>query len=251
MADKPTLAFFSLACCEGCQLQVLAANEKLLPILERADIVRFREASDGDADHYNITFVEGSIVTPHDIERIQAIRAKTDVLVALGACATIGGVNTVKNFQDPDDVAEYVYGDKKDWFPHISTRPLSAEVKVDAEIHGCPINTYEFLEAAKCLLMGKPYRQPNYPVCVDCKLAGNVCLWHKGIPCLGVVTRAGCAPFLCPSAGHKCIGCRGLVDDPNTQAAEDVMAEFGLTVEDVFREFSLFQGNYEQVEKMK
>ena len=251
MADKPTLAFFSLACCEGCQLQVLAANEKLLPILERADIVRFREASDGDADHYSITFVEGSIVTPHDIERIQAIRAKTDVLVALGACATIAGVNAVKNFQDPADVAACVYGEKKDWFPHIPARPLSAEVTVDAEIHGCPITTEEFLEVAKCLLMDKPYRPPNYPVCVDCKLAGNVCLWHKGIPCLGVVTRAGCAPFLCPSAGHKCIGCRGLVDDPNTQAAEDVMAEFGLTVEDVFREFSLFQGNYEQVAKMK
>ena len=251
MADQPKLAFFSLACCEGCQLQVLAANEKLLPILERADIVRFREASDGDADHYDITFVEGSIVTDHDIERIREIRAKTDVLVALGACATIGGVNVVKNFQDPDDVAAYVYGEKKDWFPHISARPLSAEVQVDAEIHGCPINTREFLEVAKCLLMGKPYVQPNYPVCVDCKLAGNVCLWNKGIPCLGVVTRAGCDPFLCPSAGHKCIGCRGLVDNPNTQAAADVMAEFGLTVDDVFREFSLFQGNYDEVAKMK
>ncbi|MBL7140534.1 MAG: NADH:ubiquinone oxidoreductase [Planctomycetes bacterium] len=251
MADKPTLAFFSLACCEGCQLQVLAANEKLLPILERADIVRFREASDGDADHYNVTFLEGSIVTEHDIERAKAIRAKTDVLVALGACATIGGVNVIKNFQESDDVAEYVYGDKKDWFPHIPTRPLKAEVQVDVEIHGCPINTCEFLEVAKCLLMGKPYRQPNYPVCVPCKLAGNVCLWHKGVPCLGVVTRAGCEPFLCPSAGHKCIGCRGLVDNPNTEAAADVMAEFGLTVEEVFREFSLFQGIYDDVAKMK
>ena len=249
MAEKPKLAFFSLACCEGCQLQVLNWEDRLLPILERADIVRFREASDGDADHYTITFVEGSIVTPHDIERIKAIRAKTDVLVALGACATIGGVNLLKNFQDPDDVAEYVYGDKKDWFPHIKARPLKAEVKVDVELHGCPINPEEFLEATKCLLMGKPYRPPNYPVCVDCKLAGNVCLWHKGVPCLGVVTRAGCAPFLCPSAGHKCIGCRGLVDNPNAQAAKDVMAEFGLTVEDIFREFRLFQGIYDEVAK--
>jgi len=234
MADKPTLAFFSLACCEGCQLQVLAANERLLPILERADIVRFREAADGDADHYDITFVEGSIVTEHDIERAKAIRAKTDLLVALGACATIGGVNAVKNFQDPDDVAACVYGEKKDWFPHIPARPLSAEVRVDAEIHGCPINTEEFLQVVKCLLMGKPYRQPNYPVCVDCKLA---------------VTRAGCAPFLCPSAGHKCIGCRGLVDNPNTDAAKDVMAEFGLSAEDVLREFRLFQGLYDEVAK--
>ncbi len=249
MPEKPKLAFFSLACCEGCQLQVLNAEERLLPVLERADIVRFREASDGDADHYNITFVEGSIVTAHDIERIQEIRAKTDVLVALGACATIGGVNLIKNFQHPDDVARYVYGDKKDWFPHIAARPLKAEVEVDAEIHGCPITSEEFLEAAKCLLMGKPFKAPNYPVCVDCKLADNVCLWHKGVPCLGVVTRAGCRPYLCPTAGHKCIGCRGLVDNPNTDAAKDVMAEFGLSVEDILREFRLLEGLYDEVAK--
>ena len=247
MAAKPTLAFFSLACCEGCQLQVLACEEKLLPILEKVDIVRFREAADGDADHYNIAFVEGSIVTAHDIERIRRIRAKTDTLVALGACATIAGVNAIKNFQDPDDVVAYVYGDKKEWFPHIAARPLKAEVQVDAEIHGCPINSDEFLEVVTCLLLGKPYRQPNYPVCVDCKLADNVCLWNKGIPCLGVVTRAGCAPLMCPSAGHKCIGCRGLVDNPNTQAAKDVMAEFGLTMDDILREFRLFQGIYDEV----
>jgi coenzyme F420-reducing hydrogenase gamma subunit len=249
MADKPKLAFFSLACCEGCQLQVLNAEERLLPILERVDIVRFREASDGDADHYNITFVEGSILTDHDLERAKAIRAKTDLLVALGACATIGGVNLIKNFQDPDDVARYVYADKKDWFPHIKGRPLKAEVQVDAEIHGCPITSEEFLDAAKCLLLGKPWRQKNYPVCVDCKLADNVCLWHKGVPCLGIVTRAGCAPYLCPTAGHKCIGCRGLVDEPNADAAKDVMAEFGLSVEDVLREFRLFQGMFDQVAK--
>jgi len=249
MADKPKLAFFSLACCEGCQLQVLNAEERLLPILERVEIVRFREASDGDADHYNITFVEGSIVTEHDIERIKAIRAKTDLLVALGACATIGGVNMIKNFQEPDDVARCVYADKKDWFPHIAARPLKAEVKVDVEIHGCPITSEEFLEVVRCLLMGKPYKQPNYPVCVDCKLADNVCLWNKGIPCLGIVTRAGCAPHLCPSAGHKCIGCRGLVDNPNAQAAKDVMAEFGLTMDDILREFRLFQGTFDEVAK--
>ncbi len=246
---KPALMFDALSCCEGCELQVVNCGPALLPILERADIVRFREASDGDADHYNIAFVEGSLVTEHDIEKIKEIRAKTDVLVALGACATIGGVNMLKNFQDPDDVAQYVYGDKKAWFPHIAARPLKAEVKVDAEIHGCPINPEEFLAAAKCLLMGKPYKQPNYPVCVDCKLADNVCLWHKGLPCLGIVTRAGCAPFMCPSAGHKCIGCRGLVDEPNAQAAKDVMAEFGLTVDDILREFRLFQGLYDEVAK--
>jgi len=246
---KPVLMFDALSCCEGCELQVLNCETDLLPILAACDIGRFREASDGDVDHYDIAFVEGSIVTAHDIERIQEIRAKSGLLVALGACATIGGVNMLKNFQDPDSVSTAVYGDKKAWFPHIPARPLKAEVKVDAEIHGCPINPQEFLEAAKCLLMGKPFRQPNYPVCVPCKLAGNVCLWHKGVPCLGIVTRAGCEPHLCPSAGHKCLGCRGLVDKPNTQAAKDVMAEFGLTLDDVLREFRLFQGMYDEVAK--
>jgi coenzyme F420-reducing hydrogenase gamma subunit len=246
---KPVLMFDALACCEGCELQVLNAEERLLPILEATVIGRFREASDGDCDHYDVAFVEGSIVTEHDIERIKEIRAKSGLLVALGACATIGGVNMIKNFQESDDVSRYVYGDRKDWFPHIPARPLKAEVKVDAEIHGCPITSEEFLEVAKCLLMGKPYVQPNYPVCVDCKLADNVCLWHKGVPCLGIVTRAGCKPHLCPSAGHKCIGCRGLVDDPNAQAAKDVMLEFGLSMEDVLREFRLMQGMYDSVAK--
>jgi coenzyme F420-reducing hydrogenase gamma subunit len=246
---KPVLMFDALACCEGCELQVLNAEERLLPILEATTIGRFREASDGDCDHYDVAFVEGSIVTEHDVERIKEIRAKSGLLVALGACATIGGVNMIKNFQESDDVSRYVYGDRKDWFPHIAARPLKAEVKVDAEIHGCPITSEEFLEVAKCLLAGKPYVQPNYPVCVDCKLADNVCLWHKGVPCLGLVTRAGCKPHLCPSAGHKCIGCRGLVDDPNAQAAKDVMAEFGLSMEDVRREFRLFQGMYDEVAK--
>jgi len=246
---KPILMFDSLSCCEGCGLQVLNCETDLLPILARCDIGRFREASDGDVPHYNIAFVEGSVVTEHDVEKIKEIREKTDLLVALGACATIGGVNMIKNFQDPADVSKYVYGDKGPWFPHIAARPLKAVVKVDAEIQGCPINPREFLEVAKCVLLGKPYKVPNYPVCTPCKLADNVCLWHKGIPCLGIVTRAGCDPYMCPSAGHKCIGCRGLVDKPNTQAAKDVMAEFGLTVEDVLREFRLFQGVYDDVSK--
>ena len=244
---KPVLCIDSLSCCEGCGLQILNCETDLLPILAVADIGRFREGSDGDVDHYTVAFVEGSIVTPHDIERIQEIRSKSDILVALGACATHGGVNMLKNFQDPEEVGKYVYGDKRTWFPHVAARPLKAEVKVDAEIPGCPINPKEFLEAAKCILMGKPFKLPNYPVCVPCKLADNVCLWHKGVPCLGIVTRAGCDPYMCPSAGHKCIGCRGLVDKPNTQAAKDVMAEFGLTVEDVLREFRLFQGIYKEV----
>ena len=229
---KPVLCIDSLSCCEGCGLQILNCETDLLPILAAADIGRFREGSDGDCDHYTVAFVEGSIVTPHDIERAQEIRAKSDILVALGACATIGGVNVIKNFQDPDDVAKYVYGDKRAWFPHVAARPLKAEVKVDVEIQGCPINPQEFLDAAKCILMGKPFKAPNYPVCV---------------PCLGIVARAGCEPHMCPSAGHKCIGCRGLVDKPNAQAAKDVMAEFGLTVDDVLREFRLFQGIYKEV----
>jgi sulfhydrogenase subunit delta len=246
---KPILMFDSLSCCEGCGLQVLNCETDLLPILAKADIGRFREASDGDVPHYDIAFVEGSVVTQHDVEKLKEIRAKTGLLVALGACATIGGVNALKNFQDPAEVSTYVYGDKASWFPHIAARPLKAEVKVDLEIQGCPINPKEFLEVVKCLFLGKPYKAPNYPVCVPCKLADNVCLWHKGVPCLGIVTRAGCEPHLCPSAGHKCIGCRGLVDKPNAQAAKDVMAEFGLTVDDVLREFRLFQGLSDEVAK--
>ena len=249
---KPRLAFFSFASCEGCQLQFLNLEDELLDIVPHVEIVEFREAIDDRSDDYDIAFVEGSITRPVDEQKVKHIRERARVLIAFGACATTGGVNRVKNFQDLEDVRKYVYGDKWD-IPALETYPTKSVgeiVKVDYSLHGCPASKKEILEVTKALLQGREPRIPKYPVCVDCKLRENVCLFQKGQFCLGPITRAGC-DMPCPTVGARCIGCRGLVDDPNRDAAMDVLAEAGLTVDDILREFRLFQGYAEEAEAKK
>ena len=246
---KPKVAFFDFAGCEGDQLAVLELEDELLERLGAVEIVNFREAIDDRRDDYDIAFIEGSITRPADIPRLEAIRKNAKILVAIGACATTGGINAIKNVQpNLDEVRRYVYGDMADCFDTFPTKAVKDVVKVDYELHGCPIDKYEFLELVKCLLAGRPFRQKNYPVCVECKLNGNVCVYHKGMVCLGPVTRAGC-DARCPNNGNKCEGCRGLADDPNTDLAKEILAEHGYTVEDVLREFRLFNANSEVAQK--
>jgi len=248
MSAKPKLAFFSFASCEGCQLQVLNCEDELVDLVGAVDIVNFREAIDEKREDYDIAFVEGSITREEDVEEVKEIRERAKLVVAFGACATLGGVNAMKNLQPLDQVRRYVYGDKAQVFSTAEVRPVHEVIKVDAKLHGCPVSRPEFLELCKCLLAGKEFKAPNYPVCVDCKLLENVCLYHKGMTCLGVVTRAGCDP-LCPSFGNKCIGCRGLVDNPNVDAAFDVLEDVGLTLDDVLKDFTMFNACDEKVKK--
>lgn len=248
MSAKPKLAFFSFASCEGCQLQVLNCEDELVGLLEAVDVVNFREAIDEKREDYDIAFVEGSITREEDVEEVKEIRDRAKFVVAFGACATLGGVNAMKNLQPLDQVRRYVYGDKAQAFSTAEVRPVHEVVKVDAKLHGCPTSRPEFLELCKCLLAGKELKVPNYPVCVDCKLLENVCLYQKGMTCLGVVTRAGCDP-LCPSFGNKCIGCRGLIDKPNVNAAFDVLEDAGLTLDDVLKDFTMFNACDEEVKR--
>jgi len=249
---KPRLAFFSFASCEGCQLQFLNLEDEILDILPHVEVVEFREAIDNRSDTYDVAFVEGSITRAADEEKVKHIRQQAAVLVAFGACATTGGVNRLKNFQPLEAVRKTVYGDK--WsLPALDTCPTKSVgevVKVDFNLHGCPAAKKEILELTLALLQGRPPRFPDYPVCVDCKLRENVCLFHKGQICLGPITRAGCDQP-CPTVGARCIGCRGLVGNPNKTAAADVLADAGLTVDDILREFRLFQGYAEEAEAKK
>lgn len=249
MATKPRLAFFSFASCEGCQLQFLNLEDEILDIVPHVELVEFREAIDDRSHDYDVAFVEGSITRPADEQKVKHIRERAKVLIAFGACATTGGVNRLKNFQNLEEARKYVYGDKWD-IPALDTSPTKAVgevVNVDYNLHGCPASKKEILEVTKALLQGREPRIPKYPVCVDCKLRENVCLFQKGEICLGPITRAGC-DMPCPTCGARCIGCRGLVDDPNRDAAMDVLAEAGLTVDDILREFRLFQGYAEEAE---
>lgn len=247
MANKPRVAIFDFACCEGCQLQFVNMEEELIDLISVVDPVEWREAMSDKADgELDIAIIEGSLTRPEDEERLREIRNRAKVLIALGACATIGGVNKLKNNFDLDEVREFVYGEDGTK-PHLNTtatKGVKEVVPVEYEIQGCPINVKEFAYVVRCLAKGVEPVIPNYPVCVECKMRGNVCRFEYGEICLGPITRAGCnAP--CPSAGFWCFGCRGYVDNPNINAAKDIMDKYGYTVEDLKSKMQLFNSKQE------
>jgi coenzyme F420-reducing hydrogenase gamma subunit len=238
---KPTVAFFDFAGCEGDQLQVINLEEDLLQVLEMVEIVSFREAMKGHADSYDIAFVEGSITRRSDEARLKQIRQNAKILVAFGSCATLGGINMLKNFQEPESVRRFVYGDQFFQYETYPARPLKAVVAVDAEIHGCPVSRREFKAVLTSLLLGKKPDVPNHPVCVECKMAENICVFDQGMTCMGPVTRAGCEAC-CVTAGSFCWGCRGLVDDPNADAQREILSRNGLSLPDILKRFRLYMG---------
>ena len=176
-----------------------------------------------------------------DEQKLQLIRSRAKILIALGACATIGGINKLKNNFDLDEVKKCVYGDDAS-MPHLHTEMTKAVdevVEVDYKIHGCPIEVKEFASIIRALLIGKIPEIPEHPVCVECKAKGNPCLWEYGQLCLGPIIRAGCEAR-CPSAGARCIGCRGYIDNPNVDAAKDVIEKYGLNIDDLQSKMILF-----------
>jgi len=248
--SKPRVAVFDFACCEGCQLQIVNLEEEILDLLTLVEPVEWREAMSEQSEEYDIAIVEGSITRPEDEERVKIIRKRAKILIALGACATTGGVNKLKNNFSMDRVRSEVYG-KDACMPHLNTMPTKAVhevVKVDYKVHGCPINNKEFAYIVKCLVMGKEPVIPNYPVCVECKMRGNVCRYEYNEVCLGPITRAGCNA-ICPSAGTWCYGCRGYVDDPNVGAAREVMEHYGKTIEDLQGRLLLFGSKQEHTDE--
>lgn len=239
--SKPRVAIFDFACCEGCQLQIVNLEEEILDLLTLITPVEWREAMTEQSESYDIAIVEGSITRPEDAERLKQIRARAGLLVALGACATIGGINKLKNNFDLKEVRQCVYGAAADSL-HLCSAPTQALdeiVKVDLKIHGCPIDKREFAEIVRCLAMGKTPIIPTYPVCVECKKAGNICRYEYNEVCLGPLTRAGCGAH-CPSKGFWCFGCRGAAEDPNVQAAREVMEYYHKTAADLQSRLGLF-----------
>jgi coenzyme F420-reducing hydrogenase gamma subunit len=245
---KPKVAFFDFASCEGCQLTVVDSLQTHLDLLDAVEIVQFREAMTEKGEDYQIAFVEGSCTRKSDEARLEKIREQADLVVALGACAHLGCVNSLKNLHPLEDVRRWVYGDKADWYETYAARPIDAVIQVDAVIPGCPIDREEFVRVVKALLLGKKPPVPDYPVCVECKLKENVCVLLEGRPCLGPVTRAGC-DAICPTYGDGCEGCRGLIPNPNENSMKDVLDEAGLTVEEVLSRFTMFNA-YQVQERM-
>jgi len=241
---KPKLGFFDFTGCEGCQLEVINFETELVELLELVDIVNFREAMTEKGEDYEIAFIDGAITTESDISRIKKIREQAKIVVAMGACACLGGVNCLKNLRPMEENLKIVYGECAGYYNTIPARPVSAVVPVEYELPCCPMNRHEFVRLGKALLLGKKFELPNYPVCVECKMAGNVCVFDTGEFCLGPVTRAGCSA-ICVTTGRHCWGCRGLVDDPNVNSEIEILQKHGLTVDDILNQFRIFNGYLE------
>ncbi|MDP2932243.1 MAG: NADH:ubiquinone oxidoreductase [Chloroflexota bacterium] len=237
---KPKVAFFDFSGCEGCQLDALNLDAgDVVDLLNAVDIVNFREVMTERADDYDIAFIEGSVTRESEIARLQKIRSQAKVLVALGACASIGGVNCLKNHLPMEEALRIVYGDKAGYYDTIPARPANAVVAVDYYVRGCPPVTGELVKVVKALLLGKKPEIPNFPVCVECKMAGNICVFERGKTCLGPVIRAGCSA-ICVTSGRHCWGCRGLVDEPNVDSEKDILQKYGLTVAQVVEKFKIY-----------
>ncbi len=242
---KPKVAFFDFTSCEGCQLDALNLDGgELTDLLNAVDIVNFREAISEHSEDYDIAFVEGSITRESEIPRLQRIREKAQLVIAFGACACIGGINCLKNHLPMDEALKIVYGDDARYYDTIPARPINALIKVDYYIRGCPSTTAEFLKVVKALLLGKKPDIPSYPVCVECKMAGNVCVFERGMTCLGPVIRAGCKA-ICITGGRYCWGCRGLVDEPNVDSEKEILQKYGLTVEQALEKFKIYNSSTE------
>lgn len=248
MSTKPKVAFFDFTSCEGCQLTVIDALQTHLGLLDLIEIVQFREAMSEKGEDYQIAFVEGSCTRESDEARLHAIRKQAAVVVALGACAHLGGVNAMKNRWPIEEVQTYVYGENgKTYYESYEARPISAVIEVDVTIPGCPIDRFEFVRIVQQLLQGRKPKLVDYPLCVECKLAENVCLNKLGKPCLGPVTQAGCGA-LCTTFGYGCEGCRGFAPEANFDFMRQILEQQGLSGEEIDALFTMY--NYYQLKQM-
>lgn len=246
MNEKPKIAFFDFASCEGCQLTIINLEEAVIEVAKLVDIVSFREAMKEHSDEYDIAIVEGSIMRPMDEERLKKIREKAKVLVALGACACMGCVQRMLNQWPITESLKTVYGDEmggNPYFANFETKALDEVVHVDAYIPGCPINKDEFVQVVLALLQGKKPPIPDYSVCVECKKKENVCMFEIGKFCMGPVTRAGCGAA-CPSLGSECEACRGFVSHPEENAHTEVLKKYGLSPEGILQRKTMFTYRY-------
>lgn len=225
----PRLAVFKLASCDGCQLTLLDCEDELLALAGQVDVAHFLEASSAVGDGpYDLALVEGSVTTAEDAERVREIRAVSRRLVTIGACATAGGIQALRNYADVDEYRRVVYAHPEYVSTLATSTPVSAHVDVDFELRGCPIDKRQLIEVITAFLAGRRPDVPDHSVCFECKRRGTVCvLVAHGTPCLGPVTQAGCGA-LCPAYGRGCYGCFGPAGTVNLPALIPVLRRDGL-----------------------
>jgi len=213
---KLKLAVWKFASCDGCQLSLLDCEDQFLALADQVKIANFLEASSRtEKGPYDLSLVEGSITTPNDAERIQEVRRASRYLVTIGACATAGGIQALRNFSNAKEFTSIVYATPEYIATLDRSTPIAAHVRVDFELRGCPVNKAQLIEVISALLNGRTPNTPAQPVCVECKRRGTVCtMVARGVPCLGPITHAGCGA-ICPAYARGCYGCYGPSDHPN------------------------------------
>ncbi len=239
-ARRPRLAVWKFASCDGCQLSLLDCEDELLALADAIEIASFPEASRAVSEGpYDLSLVEGSITTRHDADRIREVRRQSRHLVTIGACATAGGIQALRNFADIDDFVAAVYATPRYIETLATSTPISAHVPVDYELHGCPINKQQLVEVISAFLAGRKPAIAAHSVCIECKQQGNVCVMVQGTPCLGPVTHAGCGA-ICPSFRRGCYGCYGPMETPNMKAIASEWQLLGAAPRDIRRALRTF-----------
>ena len=246
MARRPRLAVWKFASCDGCQLALLDCEDELLALAEQVDIAYFLEASSNPVrGRYDLSLVEGSITTAADVARIEAVRRASRRLVTIGACATAGGIQALRNASGVADYLAIVYA-RPDYIDTLSrSTPIAAHVRVDFELQGCPVDRGQLVEVITAFLHGRRPVIDAHSVCLDCKMRGLPCvLVAGGAPCLGPVTRSGCGA-LCPSVGRPCFGCFGPAETAVTEPLAARLEQLGTERAEVVRLFSTFNAGAE------
>ena len=238
---KPKLAVWKFASCDGCQLSLLDCEDELLSVAEAVELAYFPEATSTVVKGpYDISLVEGSITTPHDAERINRIRRMSKFLITIGACATAGGIQALRNFADVNQYVRIVYANPEYIETLRNSTPVAMHVYVDFELRGCPVNKMQLVEVLNALLHNRKPNVPTYSVCVECKRNGTPCVMvGDGTPCLGPVTQAGC-DALCPSYRRGCYGCFGPMEAVNTAALATTWKTLGVDDSALVRGFRQF-----------
>lgn len=250
MAKKPKLAVWKFASCDGCQLTLLDCEDELLAVAGAVDIAYFPEATRAVMKGpYDVSLVEGSVTTPHDAQRIREVRAASKVLITIGACATAGGIQALRNFANVKDFLSVVYA-RPEYISTLETStPIADHVKVDFELRGCPISKQQLLEVIVSHLQGRRPGVQSHSVCIECKRKGNVCVMvAHGTPCLGPVTHDGCGA-LCPSYNRGCYGCFGPMESPNAASLSVWWKKLGAGETELHRAYRTFNANAEAFRK--
>lgn len=237
--NKPRLAVHKFTSCDGCQLAFLNAGEDLLVLSQLMDIVHFAELGEVEPDaKVDIAFVEGSISTPDERERIIKIRQNSHYIITIGACATAGGIQALRNFANPKDWVAAIYASPEHIKISDTSTAIAHHIKVDWELWGCPVNTRQVMDAVRSLLFNASPRIKRDSVCIECKRKGNVCVMSaKNLSCMGPVTQTGCGA-LCPSLGRACYGCYGPSENPNTESLANWFEKYdGLSKDEIADHF--------------